>query len=89
MRIAILGYRFDTEKASNHWELARWVNNNMHCGDIYRSSRGTWYAHTPAQEGGDHEWTLIEPAAALERYGTYLTETEINEISTIAELDWE
>lgn len=90
MKVTIGGHRFDTSKASHHWGLDRIDDNsNRHTGDLYHSSKGTWYVWTPSQWANQHAWMLIEPADALTEYDQYLTDEEKAEIAELAGLDWE
>ena len=89
MKVAIEGYRFDTDKAAHHYGLAYWDDHNWHNGALYQSSNGQWYVYTPSQWANMHSWELITAAEALERYDAYLEEEDKEEISQIASLDWE
>lgn len=89
MKVTIDGHHFDTEKASGHWQLYNFDGNNQHTGDLYRSSKGTWYVWTPSQWANQHSWMLIEPSDALDQYDKYLNDDEKTEIAELAGLDWE
>jgi len=87
--IAINGHRFDTNKAKKHYELYYHDGHNRHTGDLYLSSKDTWYIVTPSQWANGHRWELIDPADAIERYAEYLSEDEIKEIMELAKLETE
>jgi hypothetical protein len=89
MIVPIEGYRFDTEKAKEHWELMYHDGHNLLTGDLYLSSRGTWYVYTPSQWSNCHRWELIDPETAVERYCDYLSQGEITEILALAKLETE
>lgn len=89
MRITIDGHHLDTEKASHHWELDYWDDHNRHTGDVYRSSKGTWYVYTPSQWANQHAWRIMTPANILNDYDQYLTEDEKDEIADLATVEWE
>jgi hypothetical protein len=78
--VAIEGQVFDTEKAKKHYELRYWDGNNWFEGDLYQSSRGTWYVFTPFQWGASSTWELITAQEAIEIYRDYLSEEEIEQI---------
>jgi hypothetical protein len=80
MNVAIEGHLFDTTKAKKHYELRYWDGNNWITGDLYQSSRGTWYVYTPSQWADRRSWELISIQEALERYREYLSEDEIDQI---------
>lgn len=84
--ITIDGHRFDTAKAKAHFELDHHDGNNRHTGDLYLSSKGTWYVYTPSQWANGHRWELVDPTTALERYHEYLTNDERAEIIKLADL---
>jgi hypothetical protein len=90
MKICIDGHRFDTKRATHHWDLS-WHDerSNEHTGDLYRSAKGTWYVYTPSQWGNRHSWEIITPEDALDQYSRYLTNEEKTEIAEVAGLDWE
>jgi hypothetical protein len=87
MKIVIEGSRFDTEKAQ-HWDLSLWDGHNWIQGDLYRSSKGTWYVNTPSQWSNGHHWELTTPAQALEDYRQFLEDSQVEEISKYVD-DWE
>lgn len=89
MIIAIDGRRFDTAKARKHYRLDHHDGRNRHTGDLYLSTRGTWYVETPSQWSNGHRWELVDPAVVVERYQDYLTQDEIVEILTLAKLETE
>lgn len=89
MFVAIEGHRFDTSKSKAHYELIGHINGNRHTGDLYLSSRGTWYVWTPSQWSNGHRWELVDPEVAVERYQDYLSQDEIAEILKLAKLETE
>lgn len=86
MKIAIDGELFDTEKGQ-HWPLARWDGSNWSNGDLYLSSSGTMYVHTPSQWSDMRGWELVAPVGAVERYRDYLTDDDIEEICAACGLE--
>lgn len=87
MIIGINGHRFDTNKAHRHWQMACCDNHgNHHTGDLYLSSKGTWYVWTPSQWANRHRWELIDPQDVIELYRQYFSQDEIAEILTLAGL---
>lgn len=89
MIVAIEGHRFDTSKAKNTWDIGYHDGHNLLTGDLYLSSKGTWYVFTPSQWADGHRWELIDPADAIERYGEHLDDDVIEEIMALAKLDTE
>lgn len=87
--IAIDGHRFDTDKAKHTWPLQYHDGHNNFTGELFLSSRGTWYVYTPSQWANGHRWELTDPADVLERYQDYLSEAEKIEILTLAKLETE
>jgi hypothetical protein len=83
------GHRFDTDKAKKHWHMRHFDGNNVLKGDLYLSSRGTWYMYTPSQWSNGHRWELSDPADLLERYGDYFDDDEKAEIMALAKLETE
>jgi len=78
--VAIEGHVFDTSKAKKHYELRYWDDHNWITGDLYQSSRGTWYVHTPSEWAQRRTWKLISAQEAIERYRAYLSDEEIEQI---------
>lgn len=89
MIVAIDGHRFETTKAEAHFHLSHFDGHNRHHGDLYLSSRGTWYVATPSQWANGHRWETIDPAEALERYSEYLSDKEKDRILELAKLETE
>lgn len=89
MKLVIDGIRLDTDKASHHWDL--WYNDgsNSFTGDVYRSSKGTWYMYTPSQWANRHSWVLMTPEEILSAYPEYLSDGTKAEIAELAGLGWE
>ena len=87
--IIIEGKRLDTAKARKRWSLNYHDGSNMHYGDLYLSSKGTWYVYTPSQWGNGHRWELCDPAEAIEQYGQGLDDDERAEILALAEIETE
>ena len=83
------GHRFDTDKASQHWHMHHFNGNNVLEGDLYLSSRGTWYLYTPSQWANGHRWEVIDPAELLDRYGDYFDDGEKADIMALAKLETE
>ena len=89
MSIQVIGgKRLDTSKARK-WSLDYHDGRNMHYGDLYLSSGGTWYVYTPAEWSKGHRWELIDPADAIEQYGEGLTDANKVEILDAAGLNTE
>lgn len=85
MTIQIIdGKRLDTAKAKRTWSLDYHDGNNLHYGDLYLSSKGTWYIETPSQWANGHRWELIDPVDAIEQYGRGLDDAEKAEILALA-----
>jgi len=89
MIVCIEGKRLDTDKAKAHWRLYYHDGNNAHTGDVYLSSKGTWYVYTMSQWGNGHRWELMSPEEILEQCGHGLEEGEKEEIIEIAKLETE
>jgi hypothetical protein len=89
MKITIDGKRFDTDKAKQVWKL--WYNDgsNIHTGEVYLSSGGSWYVYTPSQWSNQHSWVLSSPKDILNDYDKYLEDSEKEEIAKLGGLDWE
>jgi len=87
--ILIDGHRFDTEKAKKSWSLNYHDGKNLYTGDLYLSSRGTWYVYTPSQWGNGHRWEIGDPAVLIEQYGEGLSDEEREEVITLAGLETE
>lgn len=83
------GHRFDTKKAKGHWDLGYHDGNNLHLGDLYLSSKGTWYCYTPSQWSNGHRWEIEDAATLIERYGRGLSSDEKHEIIELAGLETE
>lgn len=83
------GHRFDTEKAKRHWDLGYYNGSNLHTGDLYLSSKGTWYCWTPSQYGNGHRWEVNDAAVLVEQYGYGLASDEKREIIELAGLETE
>lgn len=88
MRLVIDGKRLDTEKAALHLTMAYWDGHNNITGDVYKSSKGQWYMHTPSQWSNEQHWILITPHEIIEMYRDFFEEDEIEIISSHLE-DWE
>jgi hypothetical protein len=88
-RVVIDGHRFDTRKAQIKWELEYWDGHNWHTGMLCMSSTGIWYTLTPSQWSNMHNWEIIDPTEAMERYAKYLTSKQKAIIADLAGLDWE
>lgn len=88
MRVVIEGKRLDTEKAVLHIEMAYFDGSNHITGDLYKSSKGTWYMVTPSQWSNGHHWTLTTPHEVIELYRDFFTDEDIEEISQHVE-GWE
>jgi len=83
--VVIDGKKLDTEKAKRSWSLDYADDSsNMHRGDLYLSSKGTWYIETPSQWLNGHRWELIDPVDAIEHYGHGLNDDERAEILKLA-----
>lgn len=89
MIVCIRGKRFDTDRAQKHWDLYYHDGSNGHTGDVFLSSKGTWYVYTMSQWGNGHRWELMSPEEILERLGHGLEEEEKKEIIQLAELETE
>jgi hypothetical protein len=87
--VCIEGHRFDTEKAKRTWSLDFHDGNNMHYGDLYLSSRGTWYCETPSQWSNGHRWEIGDAGELVEQYGCGLDDDEKSEIFALAKLETE
>lgn len=87
--VAIDGKRLDTRRCKRTWRMEHHDGSNLHTGDLYLSSRGTWYVYTPSQWANGHRWELIDPADVLERYQEYLTAAERAEIVELGALEVE
>ena len=83
------GHRFDTDKAQRHWTMWHFNGHNILTGDLYLSSKGTWYIYTPSQWSNGHRWEVVDPADVLERYGDYFDGEEKTEIMGLANLETE
>ena len=86
MLVEIRGYRFNTEHAKRHWKLERKQGVDVAKGDLYLSHRGQWYALTPSSRSDQHEWEVLTPEMALERFGPYLRKEQLEEIAMFAGL---
>lgn len=87
--VVIEGHRFDTSKAKKSWSLDYHDGHNCHTGDLYLSSRGTWYCCTPSQWSNGHRWEIGDPAELVEQYGRGLDDDELEEIFELAGLETE
>jgi hypothetical protein len=67
--IVIEGKKLDTSRAAKAWSLDYHDGSNLHTGELYLSSKGTWYVSTPSQWANGHRWELVDPVDAIERYG--------------------
>lgn len=89
MKLTIDGVMLDTEKAQQ-WPLSYMdERSNHHTGDVFRSSKGTWYVFTPSQWSNRHSWVLMNPADILSEYDKYIEEEDKAEIANLAGLAWE
>ena len=87
--IVIEGKRLDTDKARRSWSLNFHDGSNLYTGELYCSSRGTWYCYTPSQWGNGHRWELCNPSEAIEMYGRGLSDKSKAEILEAANLETE
>jgi hypothetical protein len=86
MLVQIRGHRFNTEHVKRHWKLHRKQGVEVSEGDLYVSHHGQWYAFTPASRSGRHEWEILSPEKALERFGPYMQPEQLEEIAAFAGL---
>ena len=87
--VLIDGHRFDTEKAKREWDPSYHDGHNRFSGELYLSSKGTWYVHTPSQWANGHRWEIGDPADLIEQYGEGLDDEEREEIIALAGLETE
>ena len=87
--VLIEGHPFNTEKAKREWSLNYFDGHNHHTGELYLSSKGTWYCHTPSQWANGHRWEIGDPAVLIEKYGEGLDDEERAEIIALAGLETE
>ena len=89
MKIVLDGKCLDTSKAIHHWDMSHFDGRNQHCGDLYLSSRGTWYISTPSQWTTGHRWEMVDPREVVETYRRYFDEAETAQILALAGIEAE
>jgi len=90
MTIAIINNKkFDTTKALRHWSLNYFDGNNHHYGDLYLSSKGSFYCWTPSQWSNRHSWDTNSVDVLIDLYGQGLSDKEKAEILELAKIETE
>jgi hypothetical protein len=76
-KIFIENHVFSTEKAKWHADLFAFdPRSNRIEGDVYESSTGIFYVHTPSQWANQMSWLIMTPEDILNEYGDMLDDKD-------------
>ena len=90
MKIIIEDRYFDTDKATEQWDLL-WVDEDgtRHTGNAYRSSKGTFYVGVSRKNTKERAWKIMTASEILATYKNYLDDNATDTLGRAGGIEWE
>ena len=89
-KIYIENHVFSTEKAKWHCEISALDSRgNRIEGDVYLSSTGIFYVHTPSQWANEMSWLIMTPEDILDRYGSMMDDKDADYVIKAGDVEVE